>query len=71
MKFDIPINFSVEAPNEGMAEDLVYNQLKRMITRYGLEDILAFQYFEFIAEEPHSGRRRNDNCCEGKPVQPY
>ena len=54
MKFDIPINFTVEADDEEMAEYLLRDMLKRMIRRYGLFDLIQYENFEFIVAEPSS-----------------
>ena len=52
MKFDIPINFTVEADDEEMAEYLLRDMLKRMVRRYGLFDLIQYENFEFIIAEP-------------------
>ena len=52
MKFDIPINFTVEADDEEMAEYLLRDMLKRMVRRYGLFDLIQYENFEFIVAEP-------------------
>lgn len=66
MKFDIPTNFVVEAYSEEHAEELLTIFLSRAIKRAGLQELIQHEYFEFIAKEPCSGRRRNDNNQQGK-----
>ena len=69
MRFDIPINFSVEAKTEGDAERLLYKELTRMIAKHGYGELIEFQNFEFIAEESCCGGCGDNHDCQGKPIQ--
>jgi len=60
MKFDIPINFTVEAQSEQQAEQLLHKQLTKTIQRNGLEELIEFQNFEFIAEKSSCFGCRDD-----------
>lgn len=59
-KFDIPINFTIEASTELLAEKAIKHLLDTMILKRGLETILEYDNFEFIVEDSScSGCRDN------------
>ena len=68
MKWDIPVNFTVEADDEQMAEYLLHDMLRRIVRRYGLFDLIQYENFEFIATEPSCCGHRIDDNAQGKPV---
>lgn len=68
MKFDIPINFTVEADDEEMAEYLLRDMLKRMVRRYGLFDLIQYENFEFIIAEPGSCGCGDNDDTQGKSL---
>ena len=52
MKFDIPVNITVAAPNEQRAVNDVFDFLKKAYNEFGPEhNITNWEYFEFLAEE--------------------
>lgn len=51
MKFDLPINVTVEAYDEKHAEEIFTTFLSRAIKRAGLEELIKYEYFEFVAKE--------------------
>jgi DNA polymerase I-like protein with 3'-5' exonuclease and polymerase domains len=52
MKFDIPINISVEATTEDKAEKFVFDFLKMATKEFGVEQkIINWEYFEFLPKE--------------------
>jgi len=52
MKFDIPINISVETTTEEKAEKFVFDFLKMATKEFGVEQrIINWEYFEFLPEE--------------------
>ena len=52
MKYDIPINISVEATTEEKAEKFVFDFLKMATKEFGVEQkIVDWQYFEFLEKE--------------------
>ena len=52
MKYDIPINISVEAKTEEKAEQFVFDFLKMATKEFGVEQkIVDWQYFEFLEKE--------------------
>lgn len=51
MKYDIPINISVEAKTEEKAEQFVFDFLKMATKEFGVEQkIINWDYFEFLPE---------------------
>ena len=57
MKYDIPINISVEAKTEEKAEQFVFDFLKMATKEFGVEQkIINWEYFEFVPKE---------SCCSG------
>ena len=68
MKFDIPINFTVEADDEEMAEYLLRDMLKRMVRRYGLFNLIQYENFEFIVAEPGGCGCGDNDDTQGKPL---
>lgn len=61
MKWDIPINFTVVAKTEQQAEHMVKHMIRRSIRRYGLGELIDFDFFEFIGsdEDPCTGCRND------------
>ena len=52
MKYDIPINISVEAKTEEKAEQFVFDFLKMATKEFGVEQkIINWDYFEFLPKE--------------------
>ena len=52
MKYDIPINISVEATTEEKAEKFVFDFLKMATKEFGVEQkIINWEYFEFLPEK--------------------
>ena len=52
MKYDIPINISVEAKTEEKAEQFVFDFLKMATKEFGVEQkIINWEYFEFVSKE--------------------
>ena len=77
MKFDIPINFTIEAPTEAHAEAMITQLLKKGIRRHGLENIIEYDFFEFLSAspckdnaEPFSTGCGNNNSKQGKCASP-
>ena len=65
-RFDIPINITVTATNEALAEKSVMDFMIKSIKEFGVECSVAdFEYFEFVAEEHRDSRRRDNNISEG------
>ena len=54
MLYDIPINFTVEAKTEYDAEETIHKLLNTTIKKYGLEELIEFQDFEFVAKDASS-----------------
>lgn len=69
MKFDIPINITVDANTEQEAEALVKKIMAKGITRYGLSELISYEPFEFLQSNNCSSTKesccsgRRDNCC--------
>ena len=71
MKFDIPVNFTVEAKDEKTAIEELMWFIKTAVFTIGKEDeIVDYELFEFIPEhsveadaEPSCGRCGNNDCC--------
>ena len=62
MKYDIPINISVEAKTEEKAEQFVFDFLKMATKEFGVEQkIVDWQYFEFLEKESSCPGCRNHN----------
>ena len=62
MKFNIPINISVEATTEEKAEQFVFDFLKMATKEFGVEQkIINWDYFEFLPEGSYSSGCRNHN----------
>ena len=58
MKYDIPINISVEAKTEEKAEQFVFDFLKMATKEFGVEQkIINWESFEFVPEESSRFRR--------------
>ena len=58
LKFDIPINISVEAKTEEKAEQFVFDFLKMATKEFGVEQkIINWDYFEFLPEGSSRFRR--------------
>ena len=58
MKYDIPINISVEAKTEEKAEQFVFDFLKMATKEFGVEQkIINWEYFEFVSKESSRFRR--------------
>ena len=51
LKWDVPVNFIVSAVTEEEADDFVKKMLNSAIYKRGLEDLIEFQNFEFVASE--------------------
>jgi hypothetical protein len=65
MKYDIPINISIAAPNEQRAVNEVFDFLRKAYNEFGPEHCVTnWEYFEFITEE--SG---NTGCGDYNPAQ--
>jgi len=47
--WDLPINFNVSAVSEQQAEELINKILSKTITKHGLEDIVSFEFIEYLA----------------------
>lgn len=62
-KYDIPINFTVEAKTETEAVATLHGLLDRVTLKYGLENLVAYEDFEFIAKEPSHSRCGDNHCC--------
>lgn len=71
MKFDIPVNFTVEAKDEKTAIEELMWFIKTAVFTIGKEDeIVDYELFEFIPEhsveadaESCSSGCGNHNCC--------
>jgi len=63
MKFDIPINFTIEAPTEAHAEAMITQLLKKGIRRHGLDNIIHYDFFEFLSAG--SCKANAESCCSG------
>ena len=62
MKFDIPINISVETTTEEKAEKFVFDFLKMATKEFGVEQkIVDWQYFEFLEKESSCSGCGNHN----------
>ena len=62
MKFDIPINFTVEAKDEAAAIEELLSFIKTAVFTVGKEeDIVDYELFEFIPE--HSFEAAEESCC--------
>lgn len=70
MKFDLPINVTVEAYNEKHAEETFNTFLSRAIKRAGLEELIQYEPFEFIAKESSCGGCGNHNYEQGQSTHP-
>ena len=58
MKYDIPINISVEAKTEEKAEQFVFDFLKMATKEFGVEQkIINWEYFEFLSKKSSCFRR--------------
>ena len=67
MKFDIPINITVTATNEALAEKSVMDFMIKSMKEFGVEcSVTDFEYFEFIADKASDSRRRDKNVSEGQ-----
>ena len=64
MKFDLPINVTVEAYDEKHAEEIFNTFLSRAIKRAGLEEIIQYEPFEFIATESSCGGCKTKQHCD-------
>ena len=63
MKYDIPINFTIEHGSEALAEEFLHKHLNKMIEKNGMEELIEFQNFEFITKESCSSGCGNNHCC--------
>lgn len=62
MKFDIPINISVEAKTEEKAEQFVFDFLKMATKEFGVEQkIINWEYFEFLSKKSSCAGCGNHN----------
>jgi hypothetical protein len=69
MKFDIPINFTIEAPTEAHAEAMITQLLKKNIKRHNLNNIIHYNFFEFLSTnscktntKSYYSKYKNNNC---------
>ena len=49
--WDIPVNFEVKANTDDEAQQLIAVEVHKMIKRRGLEDIVDFDFIEFMESE--------------------
>lgn len=64
MKFDIPVNFTVEAKDEKTAIEELMWFIKTAVFTIGKEDeIVDYELFEFIPE--HSVEAPTESCSSG------
>jgi hypothetical protein len=69
MKFDLPVNFKIEAKDEKDAEVQLNKLLRKAVRRYGLEEVLDYEYFEFLDGIPSCSGCGNNDCCQGQSIQ--
>ena len=50
-KWDLPVNFEVLAPTEQEAEQMLADEIHKMIKRRGLEELIDFDFVEFIPSQ--------------------
>jgi hypothetical protein len=67
-KYDIPINFTVTGKSEHDAETQLYGVLDRMIAKYGLENLIEYEDFKFIASESCCGGCGDNNNKQREPT---
>ena len=67
MKYDIPINISVDATNEFRAENQVIEFLTTAFKEYTNDyRLLDFELFEFVASKPCNTGCGDNNIHEGQ-----